>query len=121
MSLKIKTNLIKRIKQYRKDYKEDLNEFGFKVAFIKYFCAVCFLHNSPLYINTLQKYVNGFYSKYIISYFDLYKTLDNNEENIKIDKIPVWVCWFQGEENMPELNKICYNRLKQVLPTDNKV
>ena len=24
---------------------------------------------------------------------------------------PVWVCWFQGKENMPEIIKMCYNSL----------
>ena len=116
-------NLINRIKQYKKDYNEDLKEFGFKVAFVKYFCAVFFMHNSSLYINTLQKYINNMMAKYINSYiyiyiYTKYSVCDKKENIYESEKIPVWFCWFQGEDNMPQLNKICYNRLKQVVPTD---
>lgn len=33
-------------------------------------------------------------------------------------KIPVWVCWWQGEAEMPELVRLCYNNLKQKLPME---
>lgn len=33
-------------------------------------------------------------------------------------KIPVWVCWWQGEENMPELINLCVNSLKQNIPEE---
>lgn len=26
---------------------------------------------------------------------------------------PIWVCWWQGEENMPDLVKACYNSLRE--------
>lgn len=31
-------------------------------------------------------------------------------------KIPVWVCWWQGYDNMPNICKMLYNRLKKMLP-----
>lgn len=31
-------------------------------------------------------------------------------------KIPVWVCWWQGESEMPELVQCCYKSLKRNLP-----
>ena len=34
------------------------------------------------------------------------------------EKTPVWCCWWQGEEQMPELVKLCHARLKQVIPVD---
>ena len=36
------------------------------------------------------------------------KNIDNSliEENL-----PIWVCWLQGEEKMPEIVKICYNSI----------
>lgn len=27
--------------------------------------------------------------------------------------LPIWVCWWQGEKSMPELNKICVNSIKK--------
>lgn len=32
------------------------------------------------------------------------------------DKIPVWVIWWQGEEAMPDLVKVCYAILQNALP-----
>ena len=34
------------------------------------------------------------------------------------DKIPVWVCWFQGRENAPELVKACLNSIENHLPKE---
>lgn len=34
---------------------------------------------------------------------------------------PVWICWLQGEENMPQVAKVCYEQLKRVVPKDKKV
>lgn len=33
-------------------------------------------------------------------------------------KIPVWMCWWQGEEEMPELIRGCISRLRENLPAD---
>ncbi|WP_291066218.1 MULTISPECIES: capsular polysaccharide synthesis protein [unclassified Empedobacter] len=34
-----------------------------------------------------------------------------------VSTIPIWVCWWQGEESMPELNKICVNSIKKYAGT----
>lgn len=33
-------------------------------------------------------------------------------------KIPVWICWWQGEDNMPELIRACVDSIKRNLPED---
>lgn len=33
-------------------------------------------------------------------------------------KIPVWVCWWQGQSNMPELVRVCYGSLRKNLPEE---
>lgn len=33
-------------------------------------------------------------------------------------KLPVWVCWWQGERAMPEVVKVCYHSMKKNLPSD---
>lgn len=33
-------------------------------------------------------------------------------------KIPVWVCWWQGEEDMPELIRCCIESIKRNLPQE---
>ncbi len=36
-------------------------------------------------------------------------------------KIPVWVCWWQGEEGMPELIRGCIRNIKNNIPEDKTV
>lgn len=36
-------------------------------------------------------------------------------------KIPVWVCWWQGEENAPELVKMCLNSIRRSIPKEKAV
>lgn len=38
---------------------------------------------------------------------------EREERNEVSSLFPVWVCWWQGEEKMPELVKCCYNSLKR--------
>lgn len=44
-----------------------------------------------------------------------YETQDRNA-NLLENTVPVWVCWWQGESNMPELVKTCYISMKRMLP-----
>lgn len=34
---------------------------------------------------------------------------------------PIWVCWLQGENSMPPIVKLCYERLKKMSPPGRKV
>lgn len=34
---------------------------------------------------------------------------------------PIWVCWWQGEEQMPEITRFCYNNLKNCIPDGRKL
>jgi len=36
-------------------------------------------------------------------------------------KIPVWVCWWQGLDEMPEIFKLCYESIKRNIPEDKMV
>ncbi|MBT9020288.1 capsular polysaccharide synthesis protein [Lactobacillus delbrueckii subsp. bulgaricus] len=50
---------------------------------------------------------------YLLNEFD--QKYDSTVEHKKSNK--VWICWFQGMENAPELVKNCYHSLKNNLPT----
>lgn len=34
------------------------------------------------------------------------------------EAVPIWICWWQGYDNMPELCKLCYESVKRNLPQD---
>lgn len=40
-----------------------------------------------------------------------YTKEDNQSQKMTFKKEPIWVCWLQGEENMPELVKTCYKSI----------
>lgn len=38
------------------------------------------------------------------------------EKKTHFDKKPIWVCWFQGKENLPELCRACVEQMKKTHP-----
>lgn len=59
--------------------------------------------------NLLEKYKAG----------NAYDLVDNSAFDIDFHgKIPVWICWFQGIEQAPELVKCCYDSIKKYMPED---
>lgn len=40
------------------------------------------------------------------------------EKPVKLDKIPVWICWWQGENKMPELVQCCLESIKRNFPIE---
>ncbi len=42
---------------------------------------------------------------------ELEKQLIPQVQDKEKNKMPIWVCWWQGEEAMPEIVKVCYQRI----------
>lgn len=40
------------------------------------------------------------------------------EKRVKLVKIPVWICWWQGENKMPELVQCCFESVKRNFPVE---
>ena len=73
-----------------------------------------------------EKYIQLVYDRM----YDILKPLIKKYENTVSDcifdnsanrKISVWVCWWQGYDNMPELCRLCYNRLSKMLPENSEL
>ena len=58
--------------------------------------------------NIVLNYLENKYTHVLCKYKDAYST----KETLKPD-CPIWVCWYQGEVNMPPIVKACYNSIKQ--------
>lgn len=96
------------------DYPSSIKEFGFSIANIQLRRIFSFI--------SVEKYVNKI-SNYMIDELKNVINRYNNGQHTSFvfkreigKKIPVWVCWLQGEENMPEICKACLNRMRKVLP-----
>ncbi|MDR1886420.1 MAG: glycosyltransferase, partial [Prevotellaceae bacterium] len=54
---------------------------------------------------SIKKYLTDNYRKIIDKYR---KIKPYSAENTKIEEAPVWVCWWDGEQAMPDIVKACY-------------
>lgn len=68
------------------------------------------------YVDVIYSYMNIFLKKIVDQYRDYPNTVDMGETCTLTNKIPVWVLWWQGVENAPEVVKLCINSMKRNLP-----
>ena len=63
---------------------------------------------------TLKRVMNVYGQQEVVK-----KYIDNTDNLLKKnspigDTSNIWVCWWQGEENMPEVVKVCYRSIKKL-------
>lgn len=87
-----------------------VQEFGFTFA-IKY-SFYWKTKNYKKYISLVYNFLIDFHEEDIDKFNKMSPTVSQSSEN---EKFKVFVCWWQGYDNMPKLCKNCYNRLKSVL------
>lgn len=87
--------------------------FGPKVAWVTFWDGLIPPGKSPRYVRTIENAVDKILQPVLEAYRD--------QADVSVPdtgKIPVWCCWWQGVEQMPELVRMCHERLKQVIPED---
>lgn len=95
--------------------------FGFKIAF-RIFCdGIIPPGKSAKYISAVEAYVDRYTEPLVEKYLKESESADINTAAPVPEAVPVWCCWWQGEENMPEIVKMCNSRLKQVLPSNARL
>ena len=113
-------HLWERIVRECKNYSKTKKIYGSKVAKATFKDGLIPPGKSEVYIATIQEYVDNALKDVV----DLYNSNppEHNTQpkntSVDVEKMPVWCCWWQGEEQMPELVKMCNTRLKQMLPED---
>ena len=108
-------HLMQRIVREGKQYKKNRKQFGAHIANVKFKDGLIPPGKAPSYIREIEYYVDVTLTDFINNYeFDDW----GDEKYPGFSKIPVWVCWWQGEDSMPELVKMCYTRLKQVIDSE---
>lgn len=105
------TTLLFELRKYR----QSIRDFGFVYSTKYMYHRVRFVHfkkDMTKLIDDEYSYLKEFLLPQIKRYNETVYT--NNEAESK----NVWVCWWQGEENMPEWCKICFHNLKRNIPQD---
>lgn len=104
-----------RIIQETKEYPARLKEYGFKVAGATFIDGLIPPEKHPFYIRTVEVYVDHFMESIVDKY---HRWKPEEKQTSKIEKVPIWCCWWQGVEQMPELVRMCNDRLRQLIPTE---
>lgn len=113
-------HLLYRIIGGVKQFPKHKNSFGFHIAWIIFIDGLIPPGKSQNYINKIEKFVSDYLRPLVEKYQnDAY--LPHKMIEISFDKVPVWCCWWQGEDKMPELVKMCNDRLRQVLPDEAEI
>ena len=88
--------------------------FGPRVALETFWDGLIPPGKAPRYIQTIENYVDSVLQP-LTEEFRQEKAAPVPPTG---EKVPIWCCWWQGEEQMPELVRLCHARLKQVIPSD---
>ena len=110
--------ILKRVFSYGREFPKNVKEFGFCAAMWLWVIYVLPSLKGPNYIAFLTKYMDKFFEPVTEQFENGSYDADLHipDDHIKVGKSPVWVCWLQGEDNMPELVQACYKQLKKNIP-----
>ncbi len=103
------------------DLINSLRVFGLKISLIKLNTKIksrLFKNfNNNYYLKEMYIYILEIIKPVLNKYNNILKT---DELNIKssYEKIPIWVFWWQGEEEMPFIVKKCYENLQNNIPKE---
>ena len=100
-------SIILKLKRIIKGSRENFHHFGFKVMLAK---DICILTNDSLKSTVYKdKTILRYLEKKYAFLIDKYKNCnDVNVDFSKTSDLPIWVFWWQGEEQMPDLIKACH-------------
>lgn len=106
--------LIKAISRRLPSFRLDVNNFGLFVAVTNMFWPVLF--HMPLFVfkvimSEKHKLITKYLTQRLLPVINRYKESESN--GIYNPKAPIWVCWLQGEESLPELCKLSLNSIKR--------
>ena len=116
--MKIK-HLLQRFVVCCRDFPQDFREFGLVIAWLKFWDVLIPTGKSKKYIEVLSAYMIRELAPLTESYCR--ETWTRRKPKVKLDKTPVWVCWWQGEENAPPVVQACIQRMRTLIPEDAQV
>lgn len=93
-------------------------DYGFLLGIKYMFLRIRFIYFKRG-MNDLMYFEYEYLKKFLLHQVDYYNSLNtiNNEPPSK----NVWVCWWQGEDTMPEWCKMCFARLRRTIPEGNQL
>lgn len=114
-------HFLQRIFRETKRYPKVKKNFGVKVARATFKDGLFPPGKSENYIKTVEEYVDNFIEPVLDKYkkINVEKFLEKkSNQPKKFEKFPIWCCWWQGVDSMPELVRMCHKRLHDSIPTN---
>ena len=111
-------HFLERVKNESMNFPKNVKHFGFRTAKAIFIDGLFPPGKSEKYIAEIERFIDEAMGDFVRSYKINDNWKNESEKYPKSEKVPVWVCWWQGEESMPELVKMCFKRLKDTLPAD---
>lgn len=115
--LKVIKGRLSNIKRATKQFFCYWKEFNLSLAFVQF---KEILKGNRGYSDYFIKHASNYMIKELQPIIKKYCCLNSdNLQNQKTtdNKNKVWICWWQGFDNMPTIVKICYNRVVDFLET----
>lgn len=98
-----------------KELNDRIRNFGLIIAVLEglyyRFSLLDFFHVRSAFFRYKHKTIEAYLSKQMREIIEEYQKITVVEENVIKDDSPIWVCWWQGEANMPELVKACFGSI----------
>ena len=113
MLQKIK-HLFQRFGLCCKAFPGNIREFGSKIALVQFWDVLIPTGKSKYYIETLSRYMCRELES-VVEECNAGK-LQSPMPLQQLTKVPVWVCWWQGEAAMPPIVRACVEKLRRSLP-----
>lgn len=98
---------IDKLRIYIENFFLEFRWFGYKVA-SRQFVSRVFKCGDKAKHKAILEYLAKHYKLLIAEY----KEKEQKDAFLTSDS-PIWICWFQGEENMPPIVKGCFNSVKK--------
>lgn len=111
------THLCQRIHKQANLFPDRNREFGLMVAIISLIDGCVPPEKSKIYIRTIQNKVNSEMNSYNNNFNTNFYTSEMREATSS-NIIPVWCCWWQGADNMPDIVRMCQKSLLNNLPRE---
>lgn len=111
---------MKKIIKSLKNIYYEWNKWGFKFAVYKTLskfpekgCFFGFIHKK--FMLKRHNYIINFIESKCVDIFEKYNNIEycNNDSSNISKEVPIWVCWFQGEENAPLIVKKCIDSIRK--------
>ncbi len=93
--------------------------YGAKVALISFADGLIPPGKSRRYIDTVGAWVDCFLQPMVNEFKEsINSSVETTQRTPDEIRTIIWCCWWQGEEQMPELVQLCHARLNQIIPAD---